>query len=50
MVRSSRWTTGLDAELTVEPGAHRLVAEFVAIDHGPFDPRLLTTVDFSVGP
>jgi hypothetical protein len=42
--------TGLDAELTVEPGAHRLVAEFVAIDHGPFDPRVLTTVDFSVGP
>jgi hypothetical protein len=42
--------TGLDAEITVQPGAHRLVAEFVAVDHGPFDPRVLTTVDFSVGP
>jgi hypothetical protein len=41
--------TGLDAEITVQPSPHRLVAEFVAVDHGPFDPRVLATVDFSVG-
>ena len=41
-------TTGLDPEIPVQPGAHELVAEFVAVDHGPFDPRVVTTVDFSV--
>jgi hypothetical protein len=41
--------TGLDGEITVQPGPHRLVAEFVAVDHGPFDPRAMASVDFSVG-
>lgn len=28
------------------PGTHRLRAEFVAADHAPFDPRVITTVTF----
>jgi hypothetical protein len=28
------------------PGPHRLLAEFVAADHAPFDPRVTTTVTF----
>jgi hypothetical protein len=28
------------------PGPHRLVVEFVAADHGPFDPRVRTSVTF----
>ncbi len=35
--------TGLD------PGSHTLRAEFVAADHGPFDPRVVTTVAFTAG-
>jgi hypothetical protein len=31
----------------VTPGLHVLEAEFVASDHGPFDPRVLTTVTFT---
>lgn len=27
-------------------GSHRLVVEFVAADHGPFDPRVRTSVTF----
>jgi hypothetical protein len=30
----------------VEPGAHRLLAEFVAADHAPFAPRVVTSVAF----
>jgi hypothetical protein len=30
----------------LEPGVHRLVAEFVAADHAPFDPVVTTTVSF----
>ena len=41
-------TTGLDAVVTVSPGRHELRAEFVAIDHGPFQPRLQVVVTFSV--
>jgi hypothetical protein len=36
--------SGLDA------GAHTLGAEFVAIDHGPFDPRVSATITFTKGP
>jgi hypothetical protein len=43
-------TTGLDAVVSASPGPHELRAEFVAIDHGPFDPRLQTTVGFVVRP
>jgi hypothetical protein len=28
------------------PGSHRLLAEFVAADHAPFDPRVTTTITF----
>lgn len=28
------------------PGPHRLLAEFVAADHAPFDPRVTATVTF----
>jgi hypothetical protein len=34
--------------LDVEPGRHVLLAEFVAADHGPFDPRVRTSVTFQV--
>jgi hypothetical protein len=43
-------TTGLDAVVSASPGPHELRAEFVAIDHGPFEPRLQTAVTFSVQP
>jgi len=42
--------TGLDARLTVSSGTHRLVAEFVAVDHGPFRPRVRAEVKFDVRP
>lgn len=29
------------------PGPHTLEAEFVAADHGPFDPRVIATVTFT---
>ena len=32
------------ADLT--PGTHRLRTEFVAVDHAPFDPRVIATVTF----
>jgi hypothetical protein len=32
----------------VPAGQHVLEAEFVAADHGPFDPRVLSTVTFTV--
>jgi hypothetical protein len=43
-------TTGLDAVVDANPGQHELQAEFVAIDHEPFQPRLRTTVSFVVQP
>jgi len=42
-------TTGLVQSVDVRslsPGEHRLTAEFVAADHGPFDPRVTATVAF----
>jgi hypothetical protein len=30
----------------VSPGMHTLTAEFVAADHGPFDPRVIATTTF----
>jgi hypothetical protein len=41
-------TTGLTAQVSASPGQHELRAEFVAVDHGPFDPRVVETVTFSV--
>lgn len=40
--------TGLDSQISASPGQHELRAEFVAVDHGPFDPRVAATVTFSV--
>ena len=42
--------TGLDAQISAAPGQHSLRAEFVAVDHRPFRPRVLATVTFRVGP
>jgi hypothetical protein len=33
---------------TARPGPHELEAEFVAADHGPFNPRVTATVHFRV--
>ena len=38
----------LDKELEVMPGTHQLAAEFVAVDHGPFNPRVRAVVEFRV--
>jgi hypothetical protein len=42
-------TTGVVQVIDIRslpPGEHRLTAEFVAADHGPFDPRVTATVTF----
>jgi hypothetical protein len=41
-------TQGLQQEIAVKPGAHRLAVEFVAVDHGPFNPPVLSEVLFRV--
>jgi len=41
-------TYGLNARVWVAPGAHTLIAEYVAVDHGPFDPRVQAAVGFRV--
>jgi hypothetical protein len=41
-------TTGLDADVMAAPGPHQIRAEFVAVDHLPFDPRVVATVTFRV--
>jgi hypothetical protein len=41
-------TSGLAARVTAPPGTHELRAEFVAVDHAPFQPRVIATVTFSV--
>ena len=43
-------TTGLTAGITATPGSHELRAEFVAIDHLPFDPPVIATVTALVTP
>jgi hypothetical protein len=40
----------LERTVSVLPGQHHLQAEFVAVDHGPFDPRVLASVAFQVVP
>jgi hypothetical protein len=42
--------TGLDATIIALPGEHTLRAEFVANDHGPFRPPVMTSVTFRVRP
>lgn len=39
---------GLEDTLEVVPGVHRLTAEFVALDHAPFAPRVLVSATFTV--
>jgi hypothetical protein len=41
-------TASLDATIEISPGQHHLLAEFVAIDHAPFQPRVQAGVTFSV--
>jgi hypothetical protein len=41
---------GTTGRIWVDPGDHVLQAEFVALDHGPFSPRVLTSVRFRVEP
>jgi hypothetical protein len=33
----------------LSPGEHTIEAEFVAADHGPFDPRVVASVTFVIG-
>ena len=47
IVLMSYGTTG---RIWVQPGSHVLQAEFVALDHGPFRPRVLASVGFRVEP
>ena len=44
-------TEGLEQSIPdVPPGEHRITVEFVASDHAPFDPRVVTVVAFEVSP
>lgn len=39
---------GTRTTLQIRPGRHRLTAEFVAVDHQPWDPRVLDSVTIVV--
>jgi hypothetical protein len=39
---------GLTQTLDVPPGPHTLLAEYVAVDHAPFDPRVEASSRFHV--
>jgi Family of unknown function (DUF6130) len=44
-------TEGLEQTIPdVAPGEHRIMVEFVASDHAPFDPRVVSLVAFEVKP
>ena len=44
-------TQGLEQAIPdVPPGEHRITVEFVASDHFPFDPRVVSVVAFEVEP
>ena len=44
-------TQGLEQTIPdVPPGEHRITVEFVASDHAPFDPRVVSVVAFEVKP
>jgi ABC-type glycerol-3-phosphate transport system substrate-binding protein len=44
-------TRGLEQTIPdVAPGEHRIMVEFVASDHAPFDPRVVSVVAFEVKP
>ncbi len=40
-------TYGVEQDVTVTKGRHLLEAEFVAADHFPFNPRVLSSVIFT---
>lgn len=39
---------GVEQDVAVTPGDHLLQAEFVATDHFPFNPRVVTSATFTV--
>lgn len=39
---------GVEQDVQVTPGPHILLAEFVATDHFPFNPRVISTVTLTV--
>jgi hypothetical protein len=39
---------GMEQDVEVTPGVHLLQAEFVATDHFPFNPRVLSAATFTV--
>lgn len=39
---------GVEQDVQVTPGDHLLQAEFVATDHFPFNPRVVTSATFAV--
>jgi hypothetical protein len=41
---------GSTSTIPVQPGRHTLQVEFVAVDHGPFSPRVRRTVTFDADP
>ena len=41
---------GSSSTIQVEPGHHTLQVEFVAVDHGPFAPRVRDSVTFDAAP
>jgi hypothetical protein len=41
---------GSTTTIPVHPGGHTLQVEFVAVDHGPFSPRVRETVAFEADP
>jgi hypothetical protein len=43
-----RLPVGLRGIISVSPGVHEIVAEFVATDHGPFQPRVIVSARFAV--
>jgi hypothetical protein len=44
-------TEGLEQTIPdLAPGEHRIMVEFVASDHAPFDPRVVSVVAFEVKP
>jgi hypothetical protein len=36
-----------DSDITAKAGQHLLEAEFVALDHGPFNPRVVSSTTFT---
>jgi hypothetical protein len=43
-------TSSTNQTLPLSPGTYQLEAEFVAVDHGPFDPPVTSSVTFRVVP